>query len=76
MSPREGRALIHLLDDIEVAIAELRDAEAVLATSTVDPTMFRVAFNATIAAWSARRIAAGERRSLPADSPGIGAIWR
>jgi predicted RNase H-like nuclease len=31
--------------------------------------------DAAVAAWSARRIAAGERHSLPAGSQRIGAIW-
>lgn len=32
--------------------------------------------DATIAAWSAQRIANGLRESLPADAGRIGAIWR
>lgn len=48
MSPREGRHILHLLDDIELAIAELREAEVALAGSAEGTDPPRVPFNAIL----------------------------
>ena len=48
MSPREGRHVLHLLDDIELAIAELREAEVALAGSAEGTDPPRVPFNAIL----------------------------
>ena len=45
MSPKEGRSESSLLDDIEGAIADLKEAEALLDSSAEDTETYQVAFD-------------------------------